>query len=73
MGEEIFAGNDLVPGRCGDLVELVGMLGDETLAASVEFHGERVSAVRTLLANASLANGQHGRSQQRRSKLRLYD
>jgi hypothetical protein len=57
MVEQIFTGNDVVPGRSRDLVELVGMLGDETLAASVEFHGERVSAVRTLLATSLSPTG----------------
>jgi len=57
MVEEIFTSNDVVQGRSRDLVELISMLGDATVAATVKFHGDEYQAIETLLATSVSPTG----------------
>lgn len=61
MIQEIFVGDNLIPGSSRDVVELIGMLSDETVAATVEFHGLKSISRKDFTGNVSLAKAQHER------------
>src|SRR5882672_2715997 len=72
MTEKTLARDDLDPGRSVNVVELVGVLGDESLAATVEFHAGEYRLYRRCLQRLSCYEATDG-CRQSRSKLRLCD